>query len=419
MTKHNPIKTELQLSKLAAASRTYEVGVATAPGLVVRVSPKGRKTYRWDRGRGRSPRIITYGSFPSLSLADARKEHEKAKRRHQDGVLHPIAPDMPKNVSQLAAVFYRDRIAPHRKRPEDVRRTLDNDILPALGKMPLRAVTALAVRSVVRNVIERDAKVHAGKVLAHCKQLFKFGVSIGAMETNPAASLEAITVGVEDNQRDRSLSGDEIRKFFHALDEYKRLSLVTKIGLKVLLLTGLRSGELRLTKWDDVDLENGTLTVPVANQKLTKRQEKRGKPFVCTLSPQAVELLRQIQGVGSTWVFAGPNNDGIEQPLSDKVFGKAMRRLLNLENAGGERVLQIDPFTPHDLRRTMRSGLSELRVPPHIAERCLNHSLGRILETYDTFDYQDERREALRKWADKVDIFVNAAGNVTPFREAV
>jgi len=418
MPKANPIKTELQLSKLSAADNAYDVSVATAPGLVVRVYPKGKKTYRWDRGSGHKPRIITYGSFPSLSLADARSEHEKAKQRHVDGVIHPFSGDMPKTVAQLAEVFYQDRIVAHRKHPEDVRRTLDKDILPAIGKMPLRSVTALAVRSVVRGVVERGAKVHAGKVLAHCKQLFKFGVSMGAMENNPAASLDAITVGAEDNRRDRTLTEGEVRKFWHALDDYRRLSLVTKVGLRVLLLTGLRSGELRQAKWDDVDLENLTLTVPVANQKLTKRQEKRGKPFVCTLSPQAAEQLRQLEGIGATWVFAGRGTGGKEQPLSEKAFGKAVRRLLKQNNGHGQRLLPIEPFTPHDLRRTMRTGLSELSVPPHIAERCLNHSLGRIMETYDTFDYVNERREALNEWARKIDDYINASENVPMLKRA-
>ena len=69
--------------------------------------------------------------------------------------------------------------------------------------------------------------------------------------------------------------------------------------------------------------------------------------------------------------------------------------------------MPINSFTPHDLTRTMRSELSKLRVPPHVAERCLNHSLGRIIETYDQHDYLDERREALQKWADQVDVYLN------------
>jgi integrase len=100
-------------------------------------------------------------------------------------------------------------------------------------------------------------------------------------------------------------------------------------------------------------------------------------------------------------------------PVTDKSFGLAVRRLLMKRHPNGELVLPLDePFSPHDLRRTCRTGLSALKIAPHIAERCLNHSLGRITETYDTHDYLDERRAALQKWADQVDRYVTPPANV-------
>lgn len=421
----NPIKTELQLAKLPPpAVGYYDVPVVIAPGLVVRVYHTGTKSYRWDRGAGFKPRIVSYGSYPSVSLKAACEEHDTIKQRHKDGVDLTLGGEVPKTVDELAELFYRDRVLPHRKVPTDVRRTLDTDILPALGRLRLRSVTTLAVRSMVRKVVLRGAPVHAGKVLQHVKQLFRFGVSIGALDYSPADSLEPMNLGIEDHRRSRKLSGEEIKLFHEALDRYTGLSLTIRTALKLLLILGLRSGELRQARWADVDAKAKTLTIPVANQKLSPKAARLGRPFVVPLPDQALALLAELRGADPVWVFPGRVLYGAEAgidpalsgtakgPVDEKAFGHAVRRLLLLHK-DGTKVLPIEEsFSPHDLRRTCRSGLSVLKIAPHIAERCLNHSLGRIAETYDTHDYLDERREALEKWADQVDRYVNPPANV-------
>lgn len=421
----NPIKTDLQLSKLQPpASGYFDVPVAIAPGLTVRVYATGTKTYRWDRGAGLKPRIVTFGSYPTVSLKAACEEHDKLKQRHKDGVDLTTSDEVPKTVAELAELFYRDRILPVRKVPTNVRRTLDTDILPALGRLRLRSVTTLAIRSMVRKVVLRGAESQAGTVLQHVKQLFRFGVSIGALDYSPADSLEAMNLGVEDNRRSRKLTGEEIKLFHQGLDRYTGLSLAVRNALKLLLILGIRSGELRQAKWSDVNWQARTLTVPVANQKLSPRAAKTARPFVVPLPDQALTLLKELEGADTVWIFASRvqyvAGEGIDPaligtakgPLDDKVFGHAIRRLLALEKEGQKVLLLEEDFCPHDLRRTCRSGLSAIKIPPHIAERCLNHSLGRIAETYDHHDYLDERREALQKWADQVDRYVNPPANV-------
>ena len=153
----------------------------------------------------------------------------------------------------------------------------------------------------------------------------------------------------------------------------------------------------------EVDTKGAIWTIPVENQKLTKDQAKKAKPFVVPLTPTALALLAELQveadklkakGEASPWLVpSGQSKDGA---YTDKALGRAMRRLFQGEHPiltlpGGQ-------ASPHDLRRTMRSHLGRLRVPLHVAERCLNHSLGRIVQTYDTGEYLEERREALEKW---------------------
>lgn len=402
-----PIKTELQLQRLRPGEKQFDIAVANSPGLVVRVGVSGKKSFRWDRGRGQKPRIITYGQFPEVSLKEARDEHAKTREKHQEGTMGQIQADAPKTINELAEVFYADRIVPVRKRPEIVRQVLDHDILPVIGSMKLNAVSTMVVRQVVKKVVDRGAKVHAGRVLAIMKQLLSFGATLGVIEINTALPFKKEDLGIESNQRDRALTHEEIKQFWEALDNTPRLSIHTKSALKLLILLGLRSGELRLSKWVDIDMDKGRLTIPVENQKLSPRQVKKAKPFVVPLDEFAIEVFMELKGLDDVWVFPGK----VAGPIHDKALGKVVRRLLEKE-IDGTPILPIERFTPHDLRRTMRSNLSMLGVQPHIAEKCLNHSLGAILSIYDQHDYLEEHQEALAKWSQKLQIILGKKDNV-------
>lgn len=405
MASKKPIRTELQLSKLTHEAKPYDVPVACRErGLVVRVSAR-QKTYRWDRGAGHKPRIITYGVFPSLSLAGAIAEHEKLKQRHQDGVSLEVGDDTPKTVSELCDAFYK-LVQTKRKHPDDVLRTLDQEVKPAIGRLRLRSVSTPAVSNIIGKMVARGAPGRAGKALSQIKQMFNHACAMGWMDTNPAAPLRPDDLGVVQRKRDRVLSGDEIRALRHALDIAPSMWEQVKAGVWLLLLLGLRSGELRQARWEHVDWKNKTLTIPVANQKLSKKKEQDAKPFVVPLSRQAISVLESLTQLDDTWVFPGRRTD---EPLQRKAMEYAVRRLFELKS---EPLKGVADFSPHDLRRTFRSGLSALRIPPHVAERSLNHSLGRIVDTYDQHDYLDERREAVQRWADQVDLYVNRPDNV-------
>ncbi|MEW8389135.1 MAG: tyrosine-type recombinase/integrase, partial [Candidatus Thiodiazotropha sp.] len=104
--------------------------------------------------------------------------------------------------------------------------------------------------------------------------------------------------------------------------------------------------------------------------------------------------------------------------LTDKALGRAVKRLHSLKGKDGVPLMDIPRWTPHDLRRTMRTHMDDLRIPPHIAEKCLNHSLGAIERTYNKNDLLKQRREALEKWADYVDVVVKDNKTVSVLRSA-
>ena len=160
------IKTELQLDKLKAFDKPYDVKVHYSSGLYIRVGVSGLKSYRWDRGRNQKPRHITYGHYPALPLKEARDQHEKLQERYRDGAVVEINTDVPKTIKELSEIFYAGRIVPNRKRPRTVKQVLDHDILPFIGSMKIKSMNTMLVHTLVNKVIERGAAAHAGRVLA-------------------------------------------------------------------------------------------------------------------------------------------------------------------------------------------------------------------------------------------------------------
>lgn len=413
----------------------YEVADRRAPGLRLRVLPSGRKVFRWyctARGEVVTIGPWTLGEQPGhVTLAQARSWLERLKGAHEAGTLDTLkgelaaalrrrprvadpAPEDRRAFKAVIEEFYQDDIVRNRKRPEDARAILDRDIIPALGARSLDEITTLDVRDVVKRTVSRGASTHAGKVLSTLKQFFGWAQANGFTDRNPAAPLKARHLGVQENRRDRWLTAEELPVFWRALDDAEKLRPATAAALRLLLVTAVRTGELLRARWPEVDLERALWTIPVANQKLTRAQERHAKPFVIPLPPLAVGLFEvlQDQADGSPWVLPGRGKaNGAESKrghYDEKTLGHAMRRLQ--EGDAPVLTLQGGAMTPHDLRRTARTHLAKLRVPHWIVERVLNHSMGKIVETYDQNDYLEERREALERWAAQIEVLLAPAG---------
>jgi len=402
------------LNNLKPSDKRFEIADKACPGLRLRVQPTGTKSFIWYYKVNGKMKAVVLGKYPALKLADARKALASAKEKREEGISLVPAANTPVTVSDLAERFYERRIKPKRRRPEAVRQVLDHDILNKIGNRKLKMVTAPMLTDVVETVVDRGAAAHAGKVLAIIKQMFKYAEGQGYITHSPAYALERDNLGVVVNVRNRALDVDEhgeidqgypeIKAFWSAIDAAPKMSKQVCTALKLLLVLGVRSGELRQAEWDNVDFDNGVMVIPPEHQKLNPKQMQTARPWRVPLPDIAVELLHELHDyTGNTaYVIAGRGN----APITDKVLGRAMRRLFEMG------LLTINPATPHDLRRTFRTHIDYLGVEPHVAEKCLNHSLGRIEATYNRNDILDQRRAALQLWADRLHMVLNPSDKV-------
>jgi len=377
---------------LKPESKQYEIVEPGRTGLRLRVGPGGTKSFCWivkDKVSGKLRRV-SLGSYGEVSLQEARQRLDLERTRHRNGLPVGIDPEAPKTVKDLSKLFFEKRIEPHRNRPDIVKQVIDHDINPAIGGVKLQAVTTPVLAGVVDRMVARGAESHAGKAVQYLKMMFSFAESRGYLPHNPAASLRKKDLGVVERERVRWLTSQEIGAVWETLDAETRLSPQVRYGLKLLLAVGVRTDELRLARWDQLDLDG-----PEPLWRIPKENTKTGAAWEVPLSDLAVELLKGLKKDTPKSVWVMPGKDP-KKPITDKILARAVARLLEAEK------LRMPRWVPHDMRRTMRTHLSDLKVAPHVAEKCLNHSLGAIAQIYDQHTYLDERREALQLWANRL-----------------
>jgi integrase len=413
------------LDNLRPIGREYEVADKQARGLRVRVTPRGAVSFVWywrDGERTRRHTFGRYGNFDGrVSLKQARSELIQRKELLSQGVKPlALADGVPGNWRELIERYYRNNVENVHKAPIKTRQALDHDILPVIGSRKLNAVTRATIADLVERIVRRGSPSQAETVLGVLRQLDKYAVTRGYIEHPLTLALDKRSLGVGYQVGTRALDikngelntdNKEIYRFWHDIDK-TTLSKQVKIGLKLLLLTGVRSGELRLAKWDEFDFERATWTIPSAHVKRSARASTPAHDFTVPLTPLSMGLLQELKAEGFDYVIGCVEDEQSgDLPLSERALSKALRRQFSPPARGGEPPLAMEPFTPHDLRRTVRTHLAILNIPPHIAEKTLNHSLGTIERTYNKYSYLDERRAAMETWHARIVEIIKGASD--------
>lgn len=425
-TKRNP-RRPLSVAKIQALrprEKPYEVADAASVGLWLRVHPSGALAFRWRVRSAALKRVVTIGPWAEVptaghvTLADARKWAEElrialkggpdqvaAVEARMKGILAPArvtAVATGPTVAEVARRFVA-AVIDKRKRPLEAKRDLDKDILPFIGHLPLVDVKKKHVRALVERVVARGSTVHAGKVLGLAKQLLSYAANVEDGFSNEARDLKASLLGVEHNVRSRWLTAEEIPLFWAALDADAADAPTgrsvphakTAAALRLLLLTAVRTAELRLARWENVHLESAEWVIPVSDQKMTMERAKTAKPFVVPLSPMASAEFEKLQKLAGHSPFVLPSNEDPCQCYAEKSLTRAVARMWKTSPI----LSKLTEARPHDLRRTCRTHLARLGVPRDTAEACLNHTIGGIVErTYQQDGQFEARREALLKW---------------------
>ncbi|MEW8009358.1 MAG: tyrosine-type recombinase/integrase [Candidatus Thiodiazotropha endolucinida] len=398
-------------------------------GLRVRCNAGGMKAffYRYTSPITSKLVQIIIGYFPETSLAEARlklqelkqirrqgrcpsteakeRQKEEAIVQEQERVEAAKKLFTVKDLIELYLTQYIEdrkssngRIIPGARKPKgqsETRRTLYGDAIPKLGKMAADSVTRKHVVDMVMAIVQRGANVQAGNVLRELSSAYEFAIGLGYFSdefANPAllakASLRQARVRLTCQRGKRVLSDTELAKLLKWLpgSDY---TPTQKNVLRFTLWTGCRTGEVCNAAWQDIDLEKQTFHI---------RESKTEVERYVQLPRQAVEFLTSLRLTTGDYLFPSQKT---RKPIQQKQLTEQAWRMRQKED--DESKLDIPAWTPHDLRRTVRTGLSRLQCPSEVAEAVLGHSRKGIEGTYDLHRYEPECKQWLQKWADHLD----------------
>lgn len=289
--------------------------------------------------------------------------------------------------------LFKVYISSERKRPEIAIASIENDIEKQVGNVRISELSRKVLTSkVLEPIRKRKAHVQANKTLSLLKQILDFCIDKGYIEVNPLAGVRRKNVGGEEIPRTRVLTTDELKSVFSSLPS-SGLSKQVQFTLRLLLLTGCRVNEVCLAKWNHIDLDNDVWTIPPENVKSKKGKEKcHTIPLNNLLKQTLLELKSEFALINSPYILPSTltKSEIGSIPIDKRSVARAVNRKIQF--------FDIEPFTPHDLRRTFQTQIASIGVDTVVIEKLLNHELTGMLKVYNQYDYFKERKSALKKW---------------------
>ena len=390
----------------------YDTKVA---GLAVSVTAKGGRTWvlytRYPSLSGPVPSRRALGAAPRVGVVVTNQLSLEAARRKAAAWIGLIAEGIDpaqklkrereqaraKRDLSFGAVVetYIARHVREFRRAEASEREIRRNLLPRWKNKIVTEITKHDVVDLIDEIVGRGTKREAHAAFSHARAFFNWCIGRGMMETSPCDRLRPGKLIGPKNVRKRVLTDDELFACWRAA---RRLGPIYCAAIRMLMLTGQRRSEIAECTWPEIDFRRGCLVVP-------PERFKSNASHTVWLSAEATTILSALpRGNRGSFVFSTTNG---RRPISGFSKAKAalnrhmLRTLRALARVRGEdwRRVTLKRFVLHDIRRTCRTRLSELRVRTEVAERIIGHGSRDPLErTYDQHEYADEMSEAMKSW---------------------
>ncbi|MGY0161435.1 tyrosine-type recombinase/integrase [Edwardsiella tarda] len=385
-----------QVEASKAKDKPYKL--ADGGGLYLLVNPNGTKYWRLKYRVAGKEKLLAVGVYPNVTLADARVKREDAKRVLAAGGDPGQEKQEDKRAKVMAITNSFEKLAREwheHKRPtwskgyaDDILEYLRKDIFPYIGKRAITDIKPMDMLAVLRKMEQRGVLDKLKKTRQACRQIFTYAVITGRAEHNPVVDL-ASALKTPKQKHFPHLMADQLGEFLRALADYSG-SRVTQNATRLLMLTGVRTVELRAAEWAEVDLDLSLWQIPPERMKMRR-------PHIVPLSEQALAIMqemRRISGKGK-YIFPGRNDAG--KPMSEASINQVIKRIGYDGKATG-----------HGFRHTMSTILHEQGYNTAWVETQLAHAdKNSIRGTYNHAQYLDGRREMLQWYADYLDALAN------------
>jgi len=381
-------------------------------GLSLEVRSTGSKLWRYRYRIDGKENVFAIGAYFNdkraghLSLDQARRCREEARELVKRGI-HPAHHRKEARFAQRAGAtntfeaVARDWLEQKRaswthRYSCQVERWLEFDVFPYIGRLPIRSVTAAHLLEIMRRVEARGSDTVALSIRQCCSSVYRYAVATLRAEFDPASALKGAITPPRTKHR-KPLSRAEIVRFTKALGSYGGHPS-TIIALRLMLLTFVRTIELRNAEWSEIDLSRAEWRIPAERMKMRDAH-------VVPLSKQAIDLLRELHMLTGGQRLLFPNDRRPTSCMSDTRLARALERM-GVSGRGST------GFSPHGFRATASTILNEAGCRPDVIERQLAHKeRNRVRAAYNQAEYLNERRAMMQLWADMIDgMLHNAEG---------
>jgi len=383
---------------------------ADSGGLYLEVVPTGGKHWRWKYRFGGKEKRLALGTYPAVTLSMARRERDKAREQLRSG-QDPVAIKheakltarirLENNFESVARAWHLHwKTSKSARHADYVIRRLEADIFPDLGAKPITEISPPLLLSIIRKIEDRDANDIAKRAWQTCSQIFRYAVANGIAERNPTADVrpsDALKPRVKGHYA--RLEPKELPELLRKIEAYSGAA-ATRLAMKLMALTFVRTGELIGARWEEFDLDTAEWRIPAARMKMKTMH-------IVPLSSQAVEVLRAIEHLRglSGLLFQGERDHA--KPMSNNTILGALKRM----GYAGR-------MTGHGFRGMASTILHELGFEhKHIELQLAHEERNAISAAYNNAQHLEARRKMMQDWANHLDA-IRLGTNVIPLRAA-
>ena len=391
---------------VAAKPAEREVRLFDGRGLYLAIRPTGGKSWKWKyRWQGREKKL-TLGPYPLLSLKDARRARDAARTELLAGRDPGATLQIAKRRAKDGETFKEVALSWHKaKAPTlspryaaQVLARLEANVFPRLGKMAIGQITPVEVLETIRVIERRGAKTMAHEVRGHISEVFVWAIASGLAETDPAAIIRKALAPASKSNFPAILAIDELQELVKAIDGVRHALKATRLASRLLALTAVRPGVVRLAEREEFEELDGPMPlwrIPAAKMKLSRELKADSRrDFLVPLSSQAVATAQAAMRTSrhKSWLFPGLIG---RAPISDSTLSQ-----LYLD--AGYRGRHV----PHGWRASFSTIMNEWAAQQgreddtDIIDRMLAHVKGDVEAAYNRAAYLPRRRQIAQAWAD-------------------
>ncbi|MFJ5469137.1 tyrosine-type recombinase/integrase [Pectobacterium carotovorum] len=384
--------TDVKVRSAKPEDKAYKL--TDGEGMHLMVHPNGSKYWRLQYRFDGKQKTLALGVYPEITLSEARQRRDEAKRQiatgtdpsEQKKVDKQLRQTLVDNTFKAIALEWHEYKRPNWSKgyAEDLMEAFENDIFPDIGKRPVAEIKPLEMLTSLRKLEKRGVLDKLRKIRQACNQVFRYAIVTGRAENNPASELASALPPPKATHYPHLLP-DELPDFLRALSTYSG-SKVTQLATRILMLTGVRTIELRQAEWKEFDFEKQLWEVP-------KERMKMRRPHLVPLSDQVIDALQQLYAVTGRYNLVFPGRNDITKPMSEASINQVLKRIGYHGKATG-----------HGFRHTMSTILHEQGYNTAWIELQLAHvDKNTIRGTYNHAQYLEQRKGMLQWYGDFVD----------------